>query len=312
MTVALNWAPAMLTVLLSLKPAASGWAPTAPLTRLSTRRPSVCMQLAAERTVAWGPITVPEPLLEKLQGAGYYRPMPIQCEAMQLIADGDNVILHAATGSGKTVAFLAPLLASLDQEAGLQLVVVTPSQELAVQIATEARLLHREGAVLLALSTSDEAQAEQELSLQRSEAPVRPPRTLPPPPAAQRDGARPCLTRARRTVSRCRSPSVRRRGCSTCSAAGARARASSGSRRWCSMRWTRCCRPPTPPPRPSEGTPAGSWPLSVDAAARAVRAVAARVAARAAHAALAAPTVARAVVGVGRAAAAGAAAGAAP
>lgn len=150
------------------------------------------MQLAAERTATWGPITVPEPLLEKLQGAGYYRPMPIQCEAMQLIADGDNVILHAATGSGKTVAFLAPLLASLDQEAGLQLVVVTPSQELAVQIATEARLLHREGAVLLALSTSDEAQAEQELSLQRSESPVRTlcPADPAPPAEQQRDGAR--------------------------------------------------------------------------------------------------------------------------
>ena len=92
---------------------------------------------------AWGPISVPQQLLEKLQGAGYHKPMPIQREAMQLIADGDNVILHAATGSGKTVAFMAPLLAGLDQEAGLQLVVVTPSQELAVQIATEARLLHR-------------------------------------------------------------------------------------------------------------------------------------------------------------------------
>ena len=183
------------------------------------------MQLAAERTATWGPITVPEPLLEKLQGAGYYRPMPIQCEAMQLIADGDNVILHAATGSGKTVAFLAPLLASLDQEAGLQLVVVTPSQELAVQIATEARLLHREGAVLLALSTSDEAQAEQELSLQRSESPVR---ALPRGPSTARRATRrrsPYLACACRNMRRCRSPSVRRSGCSTCLAAAAHARA---------------------------------------------------------------------------------------
>ena len=220
----------MLAVLLSFRPAASGWAPT--LTRPSTRGLSptrlsnpVCMQLAAERTATWGPITVPEPLLEKLQGAGYYRPMPIQCEAMQLIADGDNVILHAATGSGKTVAFLAPLLASLDQEAGLQLVVVTPSQELAVQIATEARLLHREGAVLLALSTSDEAQAEQELSLQRSESPVR---AMPRGPSTACRATRrrsPYLACACRNMRRCRSPSVRRSGCSTCSAAAARARA---------------------------------------------------------------------------------------
>ena len=179
----------MLSLLLSLRPAASGWAPTAP-TRSTRVLPRARAGRACMQHAAWGPISVPQQLLEKLQGAGYHKPMPIQREAMQLIADGDNVILHAATGSGKTVAFLAPLLAGLDQEAGLQLVVVTPSQELAVQIATEARLLHREGAVLLALSTSDEAQAEQELSLQRAESPARLAPPAPPQPAAQRDDAR--------------------------------------------------------------------------------------------------------------------------
>ena len=33
---------------------------------------------------AWGPISVPQQLLENLQGAGYHKPMPIQREAMQL------------------------------------------------------------------------------------------------------------------------------------------------------------------------------------------------------------------------------------
>ena len=85
---------------------------------------------------------------------------------MELIADGANVVLHAATGSGKTLAFLVPLLARLTEGAGLQAVVVAPSQELAVQLAAEAQRLHAEPAsVLLALSTDAEGEREQEARL---------------------------------------------------------------------------------------------------------------------------------------------------
>ena len=85
---------------------------------------------------------------------------------MELIADGANVVLHAATGSGKTLAFLVPLLARLTEGAGLQALVVAPSQELAVQLAAEAQRLHAEPAsVLLALSTDAEGEREQEARL---------------------------------------------------------------------------------------------------------------------------------------------------
>ena len=130
----------------------AGWARShlAPVRRADWPR----MQQPAAEPFVWGPLAVPGPLHERLAGAGYHKPMPIQCEAMPLIAQGENVILHAATGSGKTVAFLAPLLANLDHSQGLQAIIVSPSQELAVQIASEARLLHDENAVLLALSAA--------------------------------------------------------------------------------------------------------------------------------------------------------------
>ena len=128
----------------------------------------------AEDAISWGPLAVPDGLHAALQDAGYSRPLPIQLNAMPLIADGENVVLHAETGSGKTLAYLTPLLAALDGGAGLQVVVVCPSQELAVQIATEAKkLLHRDDAVLLALSTSAEAEQEQQERIQRTPGPVQ-------------------------------------------------------------------------------------------------------------------------------------------
>lgn len=88
--------------------------------------------------------------------------MPIQSEAMPLIAAGENVVIHAATGSGKTLAYLVPLLAAMP-DTGVSVLVVSPSQELAVQLATEARqLLPEEGAVLLALSVAEPLAREQE------------------------------------------------------------------------------------------------------------------------------------------------------
>ena len=128
----------------------------------------------AEDAISWGPLAVPHELHAALQDAGYSRPLPIQLNAMLMIAKGENVVLHAETGSGKTLAYLTPLLAALDGGAGLQVVVVCPSQELAVQIANEAKkLLPRDDAVLLALSTSTAAEQEQQERIQRTLGPVQ-------------------------------------------------------------------------------------------------------------------------------------------
>ena len=76
----------------------------------------------AEDAISWGPLAVPHELHAALQDAGYSRPLPIQLNAMLMIAKGENVVLHAETGSGKTLAYLAPLLAAVAGmcEAGAQ------------------------------------------------------------------------------------------------------------------------------------------------------------------------------------------------
>ncbi len=60
---------------------------------------------------------------------------PMQEEALATIEANDHVLLLSPTGTGKTLAFLLPVIAGLDLEcAEVQVVIVVPSRELAIQI----------------------------------------------------------------------------------------------------------------------------------------------------------------------------------
>lgn len=70
---------------------------------------------------------------------GFLHPTPIQSEAIPLALKGRDVIATAQTGTGKTLAFLLPLIHSLakpgvKQAAGIQALILTPTRELALQI----------------------------------------------------------------------------------------------------------------------------------------------------------------------------------
>ncbi|GAA0722934.1 DEAD/DEAH box helicase [Aquimarina litoralis] len=65
---------------------------------------------------------------------------PMQEEAGLAISSSDNVILLSPTGTGKTIAFLLPILANLDVDCQeIQTIIVVPSRELAIQIEKVAR-----------------------------------------------------------------------------------------------------------------------------------------------------------------------------
>lgn len=65
---------------------------------------------------------------------------PMQEEALQAIEDNVNTILLSPTGTGKTLAFLLPLLEALDPECTeVQALIIVPSRELAIQIETVVR-----------------------------------------------------------------------------------------------------------------------------------------------------------------------------
>ncbi len=75
-------------------------------------------------------------LLAVLQELGYESPSPIQAATIPDLLAGHDVIGQAQTGTGKTAAFALPLLARLNIEHQYpQILVLTPTRELAIQVA---------------------------------------------------------------------------------------------------------------------------------------------------------------------------------
>jgi len=75
-------------------------------------------------------------LLKGLKELGFVRPTPIQADSIPPAMDGRDVLACAMTGSGKTAAFLLPILHQLiDKPRGsTRALVITPTRELAAQI----------------------------------------------------------------------------------------------------------------------------------------------------------------------------------
>jgi ATP-dependent RNA helicase RhlE len=76
---------------------------------------------------------------------GFEKPTPIQAEAIPAGLAGRDVLASASTGSGKTAAFLLPILQRLlaEPRGRTRALVLTPTRELAQQIADDARDLAR-------------------------------------------------------------------------------------------------------------------------------------------------------------------------
>ncbi|HEU4648159.1 MAG TPA: DEAD/DEAH box helicase [Gemmatimonadales bacterium] len=75
-------------------------------------------------------------LLKGIKELGFARPTPIQAEAIPAALAGHDLLAGAATGSGKTAAFLLPILNRLiDKPRGTtRALIITPTRELAAQI----------------------------------------------------------------------------------------------------------------------------------------------------------------------------------
>ena len=79
------------------------------------------------------------------QALGYAAPFPVQEQAIPLVLAGQDLVVQAQTGSGKTVAFLAPLLNRLVKGGAGRLpgnqtkaLVLVPTRELAAQVGARA------------------------------------------------------------------------------------------------------------------------------------------------------------------------------
>ncbi len=77
---------------------------------------------------------LPEKWQKKWQAEGFSELTAIQKASFTALKQQKNVIGIAPTGSGKTLAYLLPLLLNVEKGAGNQLLILLPSQELAVQV----------------------------------------------------------------------------------------------------------------------------------------------------------------------------------
>ena len=118
--------------------------PRAPPPQLCVAGPS------SEKFVSLVP-SLPASVADALASRGVSAPTPIQTAAIPRALEGESLVLHAETGSGKSLAFIVPALtrlglAGLDQlpppdELPGRVLLVAPTRELAVQLANEAALV---------------------------------------------------------------------------------------------------------------------------------------------------------------------------
>ncbi|HSJ57964.1 MAG TPA: DEAD/DEAH box helicase [Anaerolineae bacterium] len=101
------------------------------------------------------PVTIadlPEPLQQAVARAGWTQLMPVQARAIPYFLAGRDLLVQSRTGSGKTAAFLLPILARVDvKRATTQALVLAPTRELAHQVGEEAQLLAGSGGMRTAV-----------------------------------------------------------------------------------------------------------------------------------------------------------------
>ena len=73
-------------------------------------------------------------LLKAVKGMGFVDATPIQEKGIPEIRKGRDVVGQSSTGSGKTAAFALPILEKVQPGQGLQVLILTPTRELCVQV----------------------------------------------------------------------------------------------------------------------------------------------------------------------------------
>ena len=95
--------------------------------------------------MAFGKFGLDAEILRGIKKAGYAEPTPIQAAAIPQVMQGHDLTAIAQTGTGKTAAFLLPLLHRfhlLHRESGLRgtkALILVPTRELALQIMANLR-----------------------------------------------------------------------------------------------------------------------------------------------------------------------------
>jgi superfamily II DNA/RNA helicase len=108
---------------------------------------------AAPAPASFDDFDLPDPLRRAVAAMGWTEPSPVQTMTFELVRSGRDVLVQSQTGSGKTGAFCLPWLAGRFEpgpaaETGVQLLVLTPTRELAKQVCEQLGSLAAGGEVV--------------------------------------------------------------------------------------------------------------------------------------------------------------------
>ncbi|MFC5406657.1 DEAD/DEAH box helicase [Cohnella soli] len=98
-----------------------------------------------------------------LKADGIVTPTPVQAETIPIVREGHDVISQAQTGTGKTLAFVLPMLDKIRPDAPfVQGLILTPTRELAIQITGEIKklLTPEDGIKVLAVYGGQDVEAQ--------------------------------------------------------------------------------------------------------------------------------------------------------
>jgi len=76
-------------------------------------------------------------LNKAIEAAGFVEPSPVQRDSIPIVLKGKDIVAQAQTGTGKTAAFGLPLLNMMKCDGSVEMVVVVPTRELAMQVSDE-------------------------------------------------------------------------------------------------------------------------------------------------------------------------------
>ena len=90
-----------------------------------------------EKVMTFEELGLKPQLLKSIKEAGFTAPSPIQAQAIPVILAGKDIVGQAHTGTGKTAAFSLPALNNMKLDGSVELLVITPTRELATQVSDE-------------------------------------------------------------------------------------------------------------------------------------------------------------------------------
>lgn len=108
-----------------------------------TNNQAATTDAAEENKITFSDLNIAKPILTALDRSGYTHPTPIQEQAIPFALAGRDLLLSAQTGSGKTAAFVIPVLDRLSRATSFdkltKALILTPTRELAQQVHDSVR-----------------------------------------------------------------------------------------------------------------------------------------------------------------------------